>query len=320
MPRPDPPLRTRLILTAVLLAALAATTIGPVRERIFERHLFAAADEAAVEVVDQAFTRALAAFALARLTNGVISVIQETEVNATPAGVGVTLSPGEVLDPVNDLVERFSWVMLVALTSLGVQKFLIEVAPWLSIQLLVSLALVVWLADLWLHRLLPVARVGLARRLLLVALVVRFAVPAVAGINHLVYENFLAARYETATAAVEHQTEELRQADPTAALDPARESARLAWWQRLRQALDRAESALDIRRLLDWLQDRAARLIDGFLTLIVVFLLNTVLLPIAFLWGLLRLCRMLVPDSRLTRLETVVRQKLTGGGKPDDQV
>ena len=50
------------------------------------------------------FQRALVTFALARTLNGVISAVQGTELALQPAGVGVTLTPGEILDPVNDLV------------------------------------------------------------------------------------------------------------------------------------------------------------------------------------------------------------------------
>lgn len=307
--------RRKLILTALLLAALAATTIGPVRTLVFERHLFGAVDQAAKEVVDQAFGRALAAFALARTTNAVISVIQETEIHASPAGVGITLALGQALDPINDLVERFSWVMLVALTSLGIQKFLIEVSPWLSVQLLATLALLLWLTALWVGDALRLDFGLLARRLLLLALVVRFAVPVAAGLNHLVYENFLSEPYEHAAATVEQQTAELQKSDPTATFEP-QEDAGTGWWQRLRQSLSRAEDALDFHRLLDWLQERADRLINGFLDLIVVFLLNTVLLPLAFLWGLFRLCRLLIAEPRINRLESAIRRRIVGDKLP----
>ena len=43
-----------------------------------------------------------------------------------PVGVGVTLTIGEVLDPLNDLVERFAWLALVASVSLGLQMTLGE--------------------------------------------------------------------------------------------------------------------------------------------------------------------------------------------------
>ena len=58
--------------------------------------------------------RALATYAIARGLNGVISVAQGTEIAIQPVGVGLTISAGEILDPLNDLVEHFSWLVLVA--------------------------------------------------------------------------------------------------------------------------------------------------------------------------------------------------------------
>ena len=69
-------------------------------------------DQRAAADYEQLFQRAFITFALARTINGVISAVQGTEVALQPAGVGLTLTPGEILDPVNDLVERFSWIML----------------------------------------------------------------------------------------------------------------------------------------------------------------------------------------------------------------
>lgn len=67
--------------------------------------------------LEQSSQRALAAFAIARGLNAAISVIQSAEVGLT-LGISAALSPGEVLDPLNDLIERFSLVMLVASVAL----------------------------------------------------------------------------------------------------------------------------------------------------------------------------------------------------------
>ena len=61
-------------------------------------------DQRAEVEYEKLFQRALITFALARTINGVISVVQGTEIALQPAGVGVTLTPGEILDPVNDLI------------------------------------------------------------------------------------------------------------------------------------------------------------------------------------------------------------------------
>ena len=82
-------------------------------------------DQRAEIEYEKLFQRALITFALARTINGVISVVQGTEIALQPAGVGVTLTPGEILDPVNDLIERFSWIMMGATVSLGIQNVML---------------------------------------------------------------------------------------------------------------------------------------------------------------------------------------------------
>ena len=102
-------------LLIVLIAAVAATGV---------------ADQVSDDYAEDALKRALATFAVARTLNGVISVAQGTEIALEPGGVGVMLTPGQILDPINDLVERFSSVMLVAASSLGLQIVLLEILSW----------------------------------------------------------------------------------------------------------------------------------------------------------------------------------------------
>lgn len=45
---------------------------------------------------------------------------QGTEVAVEPAGVGVIFTPGQILDPVNDLLEQFSNLMLAASVAFGI--------------------------------------------------------------------------------------------------------------------------------------------------------------------------------------------------------
>jgi hypothetical protein len=84
-------------------------------------------DLPAMQQVDAGLKRALVSFATARALNAVISVAQGTQASVQPLGVGVTLSPGQILDPVNDLVEKFSDLMLVASVVFGIQKVLISI-------------------------------------------------------------------------------------------------------------------------------------------------------------------------------------------------
>jgi hypothetical protein len=101
-------------------------------------------DTHANEQVDAGLKRAVATYATARILNGVISVVQGTEISAAPAGVGMTFTPGQLLDPLNDLVEQFSHVMLIAMVAFGVEKVLLTVGASWMISLTLSLVAATW--------------------------------------------------------------------------------------------------------------------------------------------------------------------------------
>ncbi|EEB79301.1 hypothetical protein GPB2148_2231 [marine gamma proteobacterium HTCC2148] len=73
-------------------------------------------------------------YATARGINAAVSLLMGTEI--TPAIA--TFSVGQVLDPINDLIERFSAIMLVALGSLALQKILLEIFSNQGFSILVT--------------------------------------------------------------------------------------------------------------------------------------------------------------------------------------
>src|SRR5882724_7611869 len=95
---------------------------------------FGPLDRLAQEYVESGLKRALITFAAARTANAVISVVQATTVAIQPLGIGVTLSPAQVLDPLNELVEQFSALMLAACISFAIQRVLISIGghEWVS--------------------------------------------------------------------------------------------------------------------------------------------------------------------------------------------
>ena len=61
-----------------------------------------ALDEQGQHYTNEALKRSLVTFGVARGLNGVISVAQGTEVALQPAGIGLTFTPGQILDPLNE--------------------------------------------------------------------------------------------------------------------------------------------------------------------------------------------------------------------------
>jgi hypothetical protein len=267
---------------AALLAVLLALSWWPALDRF------------ATGTVDAALTRALAAFAVARGINGAISVAQSAEVSLEPGGVGVSLAPGEVLDPVNDLVEQFSTLMLTASASLGLQKLLVGASAWLPIKVALTLAVLAWIALVW--------RGGRGQALhwvrlaALFLLALRLAVPLGALASEGVYRAVLADEYQR-SAAVLDDTLALLEAQGEA-LRPPPPAADASLLDRARALVGEAGAAIDVRGRLEQLEATATAATRHMVNLLAVFTLQTVLLPLAFLWLLLRGLRLLAGRPR----------------------
>ena len=236
--------------------------------------------------------RALITFGVARGLDAVISVAQGTELAVQPAGIGLTLAPGEILDPVNDLVERFSSIALLAATSLGVQRVLLDVALWPPLTVALGVSLLAGLSCLWYA---PLAGTLLARWVWAIAallLLLRFAAPTMSVTSAVLFETFLAPRYAKATAQLEHTRSTLHELnEKERAAAPKPEQSIL---ERAREALGAAGYALDVRARIDAFTTAAAHITDHTIDLIVVFVIETLLIPLAFLWLLLAALRRLV--------------------------
>jgi hypothetical protein len=149
MPEPNRrQLMPRAVITA-LLVALALTAAHPWLHGRVQQPLLKPVDQQTEAHIEQTMTRAQYTFAAARDINALVSMIQGTAIAVSPAGVGLTLSIGEALDPVNDLIERFSWIMLVSTVSLGLQWVAIEIATGLALQWLLTAALLGLALSLW---------------------------------------------------------------------------------------------------------------------------------------------------------------------------
>ena len=250
----------RAILPLLLLALVACAWFAPL-------------DAPAGEKVDAGLKRALVSFATARALNGVISVAQGTELSLQPAGVGATLAPGQLLDPVNDLVERFSDLMLGASVLFGAQKILLGVGSYWPISTMLTLAALAW-AWLWLRRR-PIE--PWLSRLLVLALMLRFAVPAVTLGTDLVWQQFLAEDYRVSQQAIDATTSDAASRDPATQADPAQQSL-------LDQLRRWFAHNTDVRARFDELKLALENATEHLIRLMVVFVLQTVVVPGVMLW------------------------------------
>jgi len=256
-----PPIRRSLLLLGLALV-LSSAWLAPL-------------DSSASRYVEASLKRALVSFATARTLNAVISVVQGTQVAVQPGGVGVTFTPGQVLDPINDLVEQFSLLMLAASVSFGVQLALIKFGAFWAVSLMLSVVALAWAWSDWRR---PPAKEWLTR-LLLALLLVRFAMPLIALGSETAFE--LSAGQIASQSALS--------TEPSA--DESVTDRLKRWWSQ----------STDVKKRFEELKEIAGRTIEHIIKLIVVFVLQTLVLPLLLLWMLLRLGGVLVALSRRDR-------------------
>lgn len=214
-----------------------------------------------------------------------ISVAQGTEVAIEPAGIGVNFAPGQVLDPLNDLVEHFGNLMLAASIAFGVQKLLLAIGSTWPVSLLLTLAAALCLALLWRRKTAaPTAAPsktaplpGWSLRLLALLVIVRFAVPLVSIGNEMLFQAFLKHDYQQSQSVVSTWSNSQDNIATPAANQSALESMK-GWLSK----------NADIRDRIEKLRTAAEETTEHLITLMAIYLLQTLLVPLGFMWLLIK--------------------------------
>jgi len=139
------------------------------------------------DYVDSAIVRSTVAYAAARGLNGVVSVLQSTTFSVSMLG-GVSVTGGEILDPVNDLIEQYATLMKFAIGSLVIQKVLLEIVSHTFFKVLTTVA-----GAFVIGSLLTTGRPGLvlAMRTFVFVLFLRFMLVIVVMLNSVVSHYFI---------------------------------------------------------------------------------------------------------------------------------
>ena len=146
----------------------------------------------------EAITKAGVAYATCRAINASVSIVKDSNLQLEPAGVGLSLAVGQALDPIDDMTERLSDVLVTAITSLGVQKLAYEISvslapPILSIFLFV-LSILSWFESDRLKSF----QITIMRFALLIV-IARFCLPISSAANEFVDKNFFADQISDAS-------------------------------------------------------------------------------------------------------------------------
>lgn len=269
--RYNPRLIAHTLKILVIIAVVVASFLG-----IF--------DKKSEAYVDQSLKQAIVVYGVARGTNALISVAKSFEIPL--------ITPGEVLDPVDDLVERFSTLMELSIGSLVIQKLLIEITTHVYfnyaiavIGLLVVLTMFVFRKQFYL----------LSFRLFLSLVFFRFAIVLVLFLNGIVSDTFVAQKVSDETIKMNLVVEQAN----LLADGKARTVAPIASAKARDQGLfDRISSSFsEVKQTivntisttidsikLEQIKKKLESTVESMLRLMALFFLQTILLPVLFLY------------------------------------
>lgn len=245
---------------------------------------FRVVDDVTHESVDASLKSATLSFATARALDAGITVAQSTEVNFF---VG-TVTIGELLNPISDLVDKFAWVMLLAMTSLGIQKFILVLMSSGFINVILMLSGVVWFITLWFRSCSKFS--GSALKYFKLVVFIRFAVVITLILNIFVDRVFIKDEVASANENVSSLVE-LVDPDKMQTLSkqlaeqeqlPEEESSVIdsmkAKWQNVKDStLNPAQKIADVN-------EKVESSVANFVHLMTLFLLKTLFIPLFFLW------------------------------------
>lgn len=231
--------------------------------------------------IDAGLKRALVSFAVARTLNAIISVAQGTEVSLQPLGVGVNLTIGQLLDPVNDVIEQFSSLMLVASVAFGIQKVLVGIGAHWAISLALTAVAACW--ALLFHRR-KQAPPWLSQALV-VLVMLRFAIPVATIGSDIVFRQFLAGDYAASQQALDRTAVQVDRENPVAAAAAERQGLleKIKGWA--------GSQGTAWKERFEGLKQAAEQATGHIIRLMVIFILQTLVIPLALLWALYALAR-----------------------------
>ncbi len=248
-------------------------------------------------MITEGLHEATVVFGVSKGLNAAVSLAQGTEVGPP----GVTFTIGEVLDPINDLVERFSWVMLASIASLGVQKILLLIVtgPFFQALFILTLAAGNILLYLRFKNDRRVRRVVFKSAAVLVFL--RFSIPLMALLNAHVYENYVKKEYNI--SALQTQiTQSTGQINATTAQTLQRDTSFF-------EGLSNIFNYDFYKQKLAQYKKSAAQVSDHVLHLLIAFVFKAIFFPLLFLmllYGLIKSVFAIGVNANLTKSDGLV--------------
>ena len=231
-------------------------------------------DDNAKKLVDESFKQSVIVFGSAKALNAMISLAQGTQINLP----FVTVAVGEILDPINDLVEQFSLVMLASMVSLGIQKILLNFVTTDIYNYLLFTSIIIF--NFWLFkRFTNDEKIrNLFFKITFILLFLRFAIPMMAYVNEVSYNYFVKPQYN-----IEELNKDILEVKDNVSKinqETINQKEESSFFNKVMEKFDSSYYEKKVNEYKDAVDNSSQYIID----LIIVFIFQTIFLPIIFLF------------------------------------
>ena len=264
-------------------------------------------DSTADSYFKDSITKAGVSYGVCRVINATVSVIQQSSVQLEPAGIGLSLAVGQIVDPINDMVERLSNVLVMSIASLGVQELVYEISitivPQILAILLLFLSFLLWFKN---TRVLKLQKILMS--VLVIAAIARFCLPISSVANEFLQETFfddkiVAANEElTASTLDMDKLEDVRVPKSDGFMGTIGNSASYL-----------KKKSVDFRNTIQVIMENKGVIVENLLRLtflyLGIFVIQVLVLPLLMFWFLMRIVNSLFIGTTMT---TAVHSDTTG--------
>jgi len=277
---------SRKIVLSILLAALLFFSVFAITKPEMRKTVLL--DKVTTEYLDANMERTAVAFAVSRGVNALVSFLQDADLEMG-VGVSAQFSPGEFLDPLNDMVERFSWLMLLCFTVIGVEKILFEIFQSIGFFLLAFSSLF-FLLCIWWEKVFKYSKIFV--KLAFLGLIMICWIPAQAAIGDLIHNNYLKSDYEQAQTFLKQH-------------DSKKEIESSGWFGDMK-------GMISVKERVKNLKNAAEEYYDKIMSLIVIFTLESIILPFITLFaGLKMLSFTFSRNTKINDFANHITQKIS---------
>ncbi len=243
----------------------------------------------------ESMTKASLAYGVCRVVNASVSVIKESQVQVEPAGLGVSLAAGQVLDPLDDMTERASNILVTAIVSLGIQKIAYELCVAFAPPV-IGAALLIFIGVSLIKGYRAKGLRGIVLKTIILLAVARLCLPASSVINAYLHDNYFSPQIIMAKNALAMTSPELeRLKDMTMPeADGVVETVK-SGFSFVGQKTSDLGAAL--KSMIENMGNMISNLMKLSYLYVAIFVVQVILLPLGVFWLLARMASVLFGTS-----------------------